>query len=175
MIDHIEIMEGDSGWPHAAPLLMAVWPAEVVATLPWRDVVWAKPDQRLLGFNRHNEIVCHAAIFLRNATWEHRAVRIGGIGGVATREDSRRQGAARTLVQRGLKEIDETHHTDFGLLFCEPRHARLYARLGWHPFEGRVFIMQPSGRGRFAVTDPYVFDLKMAPRTGVLDLCGMPW
>jgi len=27
---------------------------------------------------------------------------------------------------------------------------------------------------RFDVTDPYVFDLKIAPRTGVLDLCGLP-
>ena len=175
MIDHIEIMEAGSGWPHAAPLLTAVWPAEVVATLPWRDVVWATPDQRLLGFNRHNEVVGHAAIFLRQATWDDRPVTIGGIGSVATREDSRRRGVASTLVRRGLKEVDEIHHADFGLLFCEPRHAPLYARLGWHPFEGCVFVTQPGGRARFAVTDPYVFDLKMAPRAGVLDLCGMPW
>ena len=100
MIDRIEIMDGDSGWPHAAPLLAGIWPAEVVATLPWRDVVWAKPDRRLLGFNRHDEIVGHAAIFLRNATWDDRSVSIGGIGGVATREDSRRRGVASTLVSR---------------------------------------------------------------------------
>src|SRR5262249_2321899 len=153
----------------------AIWPAEVVATLPWRDVGWANPDRRLLGFNRHNEIIGHAAIFVRKATWNDRAVNIGGIGGVATREESRRKGGGSTLVQRALKEIDETHHADFGLLFCEPRHAPLYASLGWHPFKGRVFVMQPDGRGPFTVTDPYIFDLKMAPRTGVLDLCGMPW
>src|SRR5262245_5024903 len=94
----------DPGWPHAALLLTAVWPAEVVATLPWRDVVWAKPDRRLLGFNRHDEIVGHAGIVLRHATWDDRAVNIGGVGGVATRDDSRRRGVASALVRRALKE-----------------------------------------------------------------------
>jgi hypothetical protein len=35
--------------------------------------------------------------------------------------------------------------------------------------------MQPSGRVRFDVTDSYVFALVLTPRTGVLDLCGLPW
>ena len=175
MIDCIEIMDGDSGWPQAAPLLKEVWPAEVAATLPWRDIVWATPDLRVLGFSRHNEVIGHVGIVLRDATWDDRAVKIGGIGGVATRGDSRRRGVGSMLVRRALKEIDETHRADFGLLFCEPRHAPLYAGLGWRQFEGHVFVMQPGGRGRFTVTDPYTFDLKMAPRTGVLDLCGMPW
>ena len=35
--------------------------------------------------------------------------------------------------------------------------------------------MQPRGQVRFDVLDPYVFALKIAPGTGVLDLCGPPW
>ena len=35
--------------------------------------------------------------------------------------------------------------------------------------------MQPQGRVRFDATNPYVFDLKIAARAGVLDLCGLPW
>jgi len=82
MIDHIEIKPAHGGWAQAAPLLKAVWPPEVVAKLPWKDVVWSNPDQRLLAFNRDNEIICHLAIVLREATWDGRVVKIGGIGGV---------------------------------------------------------------------------------------------
>ena len=130
MIEHIDIKASDLGWPQAAPLLKAVWPPEVVAELPWRDVVWANPDYRLLAFNRDNEIICHLAIVLRDATWDGRVVRIGGIGGVATREDSRRQGVASTAMRMAIQEIQGTYKADFGLLFCEPRHASIYETLG---------------------------------------------
>jgi aminoglycoside 2'-N-acetyltransferase I len=175
MIDHIEIKPANVGWPQAAPLLKAVWPPEVIAKLPWKDVVWSNPDQRLLAFNRDNEIICHLAIVLREATWDGRAVKIGGIGGVATRADSRRRGVAGAAMRRATQEIGDTHNADFGLLFCEPRHAALYEGLGWRAFKGDVFVEQPRGHMRFVITDPYVFDLKIAPRTGVLDLHGLPW
>jgi hypothetical protein len=35
--------------------------------------------------------------------------------------------------------------------------------------------LSPQAGVHFTVTDPYVFDLKMAPRRGTLDLCGLPW
>jgi len=175
MIDHFEIKTGDVGWRQAAPLLKAVWPPEVVAKLPWKGVVWSNPDYRLLAFNRDNEIIGHLTIVLRDATWNGRAVKIGGIGGVATRDDSRRRGVAHAAMRRATREIRDTHKADFGLLFCEPRHAALYGGLDWHSFKGDVWVVQPRGLIRFDVTDPFVFDLKLAPRIGELDLCGPPW
>jgi aminoglycoside 2'-N-acetyltransferase I len=175
MIKHIEIKAGNLGWSQAAPFLKAIWPPEVVAKLPWRDVVWANPDQRLLVFNDDHEIICHLAIVLRDATWDGRPVKIGGIGGVATRVDCRRQGVASTAMRKAVREIQETYKRDFGLLFCEPRHASLYKSLGWHAFKGAIFVIQPQGRVRFDATDPYVFDLKVSPRAGVVDLFGLPW
>lgn len=174
MIDRIEIKAGDVGWPEAAPLLSAVWPPETVATLPWRDVVSAKPDRRALVFDHANTIIGHVGIVIRAAAWDDQAVKIGGIGGVATRDDYRRRGVARAAVAKGIEEI-RAHNADFALLFCEPRHAPLYQKLGWRAFEGGVLVVQPQGRVRFNVIDPYVFDLKIAPRTGMLDLCGLPW
>lgn len=106
-VDHIEIKASNVGRPQTAPLFKAVWPSEVVAKLPCRDVVWANPDQRLLAFNRGNEIICHLAVIFRDATWDGRAVKIGGIGGVATREDSRRQGVASTTMRRAIHELQE--------------------------------------------------------------------
>jgi aminoglycoside 2'-N-acetyltransferase I len=175
MIDRIEIKAGDVGWQEAAPLVKAVWPPEVVATLPWRDVVCARPDKRVLVFDHANTVIGHVGIVIRNAVWDDQAVKIGGIGGVATRDDCRRRGVARAAVAKAIDEIHRAHNADFGLLFCEPRHAPLYQKLGWRAFEGDVFVMQPRGQVRFDVTDPYVFALKTAPRAGVLDLCGLPW
>jgi aminoglycoside 2'-N-acetyltransferase I len=174
MIDHFEIKAGNVARQQAASLLRAAWPPEAV-TQPWSDVVWAQPDQRLLAFNRNNEIICHVGIVLRDATWDGRGVKIGGIGGVTTREDSRRRGAISAAMRRATQEIQETYKADFGLLFCEPRNVPLYIRLGWLPFNGDVLVMQPRGHVRFDVIEPYVFDLKIAPRTGMLDLCGAPW
>lgn len=176
MSNRISIMDADHGWRLASNLLNAVWPADVVASLPWKDVVWARADRRVLSVNGHNEVVAHAGIYLRDAMLDSRPVKIGGIGGVATRLDCRRQGVASEMMHQVVREIRDTHGVDFGLLFCEPRHAPLYRQLGWRLFEGEVLVEQPQkGRVRFGITDPFVFDLKIAPRQGTLDLCGLPW
>jgi len=175
MIGRIEIATGDAGWQHAKPLLMAVWPPAVVATLPWKDVVWAHADWRVLAFDRADDIIGHVGLFLRDAIWDARKVKLGGIGGVATREDCRRQGVASAAMRRAAQEMRDTHDRDFALLFCEQRHAPVYEKLGWRKFDGDVFVMQPQGRIRFDVTEPYVLDMNLTPRCGVIDLCGLPW
>jgi aminoglycoside 2'-N-acetyltransferase I len=175
MIGRIEVVTGDSGWPQAEPLLASVWPPEVVATLPWREVVWAHANYRVLMFDDSDHIVGHVGLFLRAAQWDGHPAKIGGIGGVATREDSRRQGIASLAMRRAVDELRDVHSADFGLLFCEARHAPVYQKLGWHAFAGDVFVTQPVGRVRFTVTDPYVFDLRMSPHEGEIDLCGLPW
>jgi aminoglycoside 2'-N-acetyltransferase I len=175
VIDRIEIMQADEGWRHAAPLIRSIWSPEVVATLPWRNVTWGTPDWRVLAFDAANTVVGHTGISLREGQWDSRPVRIGGIGGVVTRQDSRGRGVASTVMRRAMQELADTHRRDFGLLFCEPRLAPVYAKLGWQRFSGEVLAMQPSGRVRFDVTDPYVLDLALAPRTGTLDPHGLPW
>ena len=175
MIERIEVADGDSGWALAEPLLDAVWPDEVVATLPWRDVVWANPDRRVFVFDRAGGLIGHVGLYRRDGTWNGRPVKLGGVGGVAIREDSRHRGVASAAMRRAAEELEHAFAADFALLFCEPRHAPLYRALGWRRFEGEVFVMQPAGRVRFTATDAYVLDLRLAPRTGVLDLCGLPW
>jgi GNAT superfamily N-acetyltransferase len=118
-VGHIEIKAGRAGWHHAARLLRAVWPADVIATLPCRDVVGAEPDWRVLVFNLADEIVGHAATVIRDGTWDGQVVKIGGVGGVATREDSRRQGVARAALSRASQDMQSVHQADFALLFCE--------------------------------------------------------
>jgi len=172
----IEIVDGDQGWALASRLLEAVWPPEVVETLPWKDVVWAHADSRVLYIDAQNDVIGHAGIFLRDATLDARPVKIGGVGGVATHLGYRRQGIGSEVMREAVREMRDTHEVDFGLLFCEPRHAPLYRRLGWRSFGGDVLVEQPGqGRIRFSITQPFVFDLKIVPVARMLDLRGLPW
>ncbi len=174
----IDVEPGDAGWKRAGMLLREVWSPEVVATMPWRDVVWAHADKRVLVADEQGDVLCHVGLYLRDATWDERAVRIGGIGGVATRVDSRRRGLAGSAMQRAAQEMRDVDGVDFGFLTCAPHHVPFYQRLGWRPFQGEIFVEQPQGRirlDRLNVTGPMVLDLALAPRSGVLDMLGLPW
>jgi hypothetical protein len=63
----------------------------------------------------------------------------------------------------------------FALLFCEQHNSAFYQARGWHTFAGEVYCEQNSGRIRFDLMAPFVFDIRRAPREGVLDLNGLPW
>ncbi len=168
-------MNGDASWRIAKPLLEAVWPAEVMATSPWRDVVFAHADFRVLVETPDDGLVCHVGIYRRLATLNGRKVHVGGIGGVATRPDHRRKGFATVALNAALQTLKHEGSIGFALLFCEPHNAAFYGARGWHAFEGEVLAEQPSGHGRFDVLGPMVSDLVQRPRTGTLDLCGLPW
>lgn len=171
----IEIMSGDASWPVAAPLYNVVWPPEVVATLPWANVVFAHADLRVLVEDETQGLVCHVGIYRREAMWNGRKVRIGGVGGVLTHPGFRRRGLASVALNAAIATLKDERATDFALLFCEPHNAAFYGNRGWKPFAGEIFAEQPSGRIRFDVIMPLVFYLKRAPHEGVIDLCGLPW
>ena len=109
MSNRIKIVNGDEAWRLASRLLEAVWPPEVVATLPWKDVVWARADSRVLNFNGDNDVIGHAGIYLRNAAFDARPVKIAGVGGVATQLDCRGQGVASEVMREAVREMRDTH------------------------------------------------------------------
>jgi predicted acetyltransferase len=171
----IEILNGDASWPQAAPLFDAVWPPEVVAQLPWANTKFANAELRVLVQDETAGVVCHVGLYRREATWNARKVRIGGIGGVLTHDAFRRRGLASVALNAAIQTLKDERSTDFALLFCEPHNAAFYGNRGWKPFNGEVFAEQPGGRVRFEVMLPMVFYLKRAPHEGVIDLCGLPW
>jgi len=170
----IEILSGGASWPLARPLFDAIWPPEVVATLPWADVTFAHPELRVL-IATPDGVACHVGLYRRQASWNGRKVRIGGIGGVLTRDDCRNLGYATLALSAAIQTLKDEASTDFALLFCEPKNAAFYDSRGWAPFGGEVYCEQPSGRIRFEAIAPHVFDLRRKPRDGVIDLCGLPW
>ena len=171
----IDVLNGDASWPQARPLLDAVYPPDVVEKLPWRDVKWADADLRVLIEAPEGGLACHVGIYFRTVTGNGRKTPIGGIGGVATREDCRRRGYASLAINAAVQTIRDHEAVHFALLFCEPHNFAFYQARGWHPFNGEIWAEQPEGRIRFEAMAPFVFDFTRKPRDGVIDLCGLPW
>ncbi len=170
----IDIATGDSSWRYVEPLLSAVWPPETVKTLPWGHIVFAHADLRVM-IELDGDVVCHVGIYRRTATWNGRKVLIGGIGGVATREDCRGRGYATLAINAAIHTLTEERAIDFGMLFCDQHYSAFYEKLGWQTFNGPVYAEQPAGRAQFTVMLPYVFKIKRLLREGTIDLCGLPW
>jgi aminoglycoside 2'-N-acetyltransferase I len=172
----IDVLNGDASWPIAKPVFDAVWPPEVVAKLPWADIVFAHAELRVLVQDESEDVLCHVGVYRREVTWNGQKMRAGGIGGVATLPDSQRRGYASIALNAAIQTLKDEGAMEFALLFCEPHNAPFYVARGWKPFEGEIYAEQPrQGRVRFEAIAPYVYKLKRAPLRGVIDLCGLPW
>jgi len=175
----IVVLNGDASWQRVAPLMDAVWPDHVMEKLSWKDVKWAHADLRVLidapEGSPQGGLACHVGIFFRTVLWNGRKVDIGGIGGVATREDCRNHGYAGLALGAAIQTMRDHEAIKFALLFCEPHNDAFYRARGWHPFTGEIYAEQPEGRVRFEAMAPFVFDFTRAPRDGTIDLCGLPW
>lgn len=171
----IDILNGDTSWPQAAPLLEAVWPTHEVEKLSWGHIKWAHADLRVLIEAPEEGLACHVGIYFRDVTWNGRKFHAGGIGGVSTRADCRRRGYASIALGAAVQTMRDHEAVEFALLFCEPHNFAFYRSRGWHPFAGEIYAEQPEGRIRFEAMTPFIFDLRRAPRDGIIDLCGLPW
>lgn len=115
----------------------------------------------MIALNDFDEPVCHVGLYVRDGLWDGMPVKIGGFGGVATREDVRRQGLARALIKRGIAELVSTDDIDFGLLFCDSENFKFYEGCGWHRFVGGVVMEQPQGRVLHDAGACFMFELKV--------------
>lgn len=171
----IEIRPADEAWAEVQALHRSVWTPEKLAASAWRDIVSAEACQRVLIRDADGWLVSHIGIYMREAKWGERSVRIGGIGGVCTKDDCRRQGFARAGMACAASYMKDQLAADFGLLFCNKQNYRFYENCGWSRFSGTVCVEQPAGRIAFNISAPYILGLKMQPAGGVLDLHGFPW
>lgn len=173
----IEVLNGAASWELVHPLYQAVWPPEVVATLPWAGITFAHADLRVLVQDETGDVVCHVGLYRRVVTWNGQKINVGGIGGVMTREDVRNRGLATIALNAAIQTFRHEDSVNFAILFCEPYRAPFYMARGFMPFDGDIYVEQPDkGRVRFDAIGPHVHDLKRtAPTRGTIDLCGLPW
>ncbi|HLZ05431.1 MAG TPA: GNAT family N-acetyltransferase [Bradyrhizobium sp.] len=171
----IDVLNGSASWARTEPLHNAVFGREIVEKLPWGHIVWAHADLRVLIDAPEGGLACHVGIYFRTIGWNGHDVHVGGIGGVMTREDRRGRGLASIALDAAIATLRANEAVRFAMLFCEPHNFAFYQARGWHPFTGEVYCEQPDGRIRFNVMAPFVFDIRRAPRDGVIDLNGPPF
>ena len=109
------------------------------------------------------------ALFDGNGTWHIGAVRLAGVGGVAINA----LGSAALAV--AAEAFRAAGGADCGVC-CSLRIARLRSMTGrLAPVRGERCGATACRRLGFAVLQALMLELKLAPWTGVLDLCGLPW
>jgi len=175
--NEMRIWEGDalSSREALASLVVAVYPPEVLASVPWRNVVTAPTTHRII-ICKGSDAVCAAAYQFRSVHLNGILTMLAGIGGVMTHPNFRRNGFGSAAMQAVQGALDRDGHVEFGLLFCEPKNSAFYERLGWSVFRGTVLADQPNGTIHYDALGAMVFPFgSVSPRSGLIDLRGPPW
>jgi len=166
----------DVEYADLAALSRAVYPREVSADWPGRDLEWAAAESAVCIRAADGELVCFVGVVIRSAMHDGQPVRIGGIGGVKTHPSARRQGLAAQAIRRAVEFFHEQSDIAFGLLVCESDLLGYYGRLGWQEFGGRLIVTQRGVPVDFTFNRVMVCGVQSAARlTGAIDLLGPPW
>lgn len=153
----------------------AVYPPEVIASLPGKRYSWASPQLSIFLWDQ-DELVTRVGLLIREIYHDGIAKSVGGIGGVMTHPARQGLGFASRAMREASKYFNDELHVSFALLFCRPHLIDFYQRLLWKPFKGTVYVEQPNGKIEFSVNGAMVLDVKeQAPLNGELDLNGLPW
>lgn len=157
-------------------LTAAVYPPEVVAASPGRNIRWASPSSSVLVFTPEGELVSHVGIVVRAGTFNGTEVKIGGVGSVKTHPLAQGRGYASAGLRRAAVALHAEHQVAFSLLVCQEHLLPFYDRLGWVSFSGRLLVEQPTGPMLFTINRPMALSgTSAAPREGTIDLKGLPW
>lgn len=177
---HIELHRVADLTPHEQlslqTLSAAVYPSEEAAAWPGRSIEWAAPEWSAVVWGDQDEALSHASIVVRDAEWNGRAVRVGGIGGVKTHPAARGRGYATTAIRRTIEFLRDDENVDFALLVCEPNLIAFYERSGWRRFVGDLLVTQRGVTAPFTFNVPMTYPLRLGGELdGTIDLLGPPW
>jgi predicted N-acetyltransferase YhbS len=124
-----------------------------------------------------NEVVAHVAIVNRTVTVGGMPLRVAGIQSVFVLPAYRGQGLSDQVLKAAMAEA-ACRKFDYGLLFCLPPLAKIYARCGWQEVGAREVIrMEDSCEMPLPeknVTMYYPLRDAAFPE-GLLHLCGNDW
>ena len=148
--------------------------AEGVGEIEWDKIEWAGIDWHVFLWEGE-EMVSHVEIIDRIGTVGGRSIRLGGIGGVATRPSWRGHGFAAAAMQKAAEFMREELRVDFGLLICDQQTQPFYRRLGWQSVQGPLVFDQPARRVTFTDVVMVLACRQSDWPVGVIDLCGLPW
>ena len=144
------------------------WPPET-DPYEWSPLHWfvlARHDGELVGM---------VTVLERTIAVAGQPIHIAGIGNVITATPWRKRGIATALMQRTQAFSFDELGASFGMLLCESHLISFYERLGWQLVEGPLVFDQPAGK---ATWKDYTMVLPCGGepwRSGVIDLCGLPF
>jgi aminoglycoside 2'-N-acetyltransferase I len=138
------------------------------------DIEWSKSDWHVLVWEG-DELASHVEIVERTATVDDQPVRLGGIGGVATKAEWRRRGLAEAAMKTAQAFLHDRLAVDFGLLVCGENMTPYYGKLGWKLVGHSMLIDQAKGKVTYMTPTMILPVCKDKWPDGEIDLCGPPW
>ena len=155
-----------------------VHPPETVASWQGRSIEWASAQWRMIYWDEAGQALSHVGIVLRTGEANGKQVMIGGVGGVMTRPNARRQGLASKAINLAV-EFFLKQRTDFGLLVCETKLVPFYERLHWRCYGDELLVTQHGKKSLFTFNRPMIHSVCIdGPSVGAIsaiDLQGPPW
>lgn len=156
-------------------LSRAVYPPEEAAAWAGRNLEWAAAESGVFVRDVDGRLVSFAGLVFRAAAHEGHPVGVGGIGGVKTHPEVRRQGFAGQAMRRAVEHFSQSD-VGFALLVCGPHLLGYYRGLGWQEFSGRLLVTQHGKVAEFTFNRVMVCGVRgTAPAGGTIDLLGPPW
>jgi aminoglycoside 2'-N-acetyltransferase I len=156
-------------------LAKAVYPPESVANWPGRSIEWTPAQWCIMYWGDEDEALSHTGIIIREGKADQKSVKIGGIGGVMTHPQARKQGLASQVIERAF-EFFLQQEVDFALLVCEPPLITIYEKMGWQAYKGDLLVTQQQKPCKFTFNMPMVRSVRTDISTSnVIDLLGPPW
>jgi len=160
-------------------LLIAAYP-QYAELWSLRDFWGGPAEYRLLLLDLSGRLIAHLGFARRLIRVGDQTVMIGGIGAVAVLPDMQGQRLGRHLMQRLHVILQNDTPVSFGFLQCRDAVVDFYAKAGLTRVKQLVRSFDPDHR-RWQTDDaaamilPARSSLEDWPRSGVIDLMGMPW
>jgi aminoglycoside 2'-N-acetyltransferase I len=135
---------------------------------------WAEPDYYAI-LSIQKQVAGRLAVFDRKVSVGGVILRVGGIGGVATKPEFRHRGVASAMLARAAEFMKDSLEVEFGFLLCRHEVSPVYAKMGWTTVAG------PTTFTRAGVTTTYPNDTMILPlaektwASGPIDMLGSPW
>jgi aminoglycoside 2'-N-acetyltransferase I len=135
---------------------------------------WAEPDHYVI-LSVGGKLAGRLGVLDSKVSVGNQIIRVGGIGGVATKPDFRHRGVASAMLARAAEFMKDDLGVEFGFLLCRHEVSPVYAKSGW------IIVRGPTTFTRAGVTATYPNDTIILPLagkrwpSGPIDMLGLPW
>jgi aminoglycoside 2'-N-acetyltransferase I len=135
---------------------------------------WAEPDHYLIA-TLDGQLAGRLGVLNATVAVGTQIIRVGGIGGVATKPEFRHRGVASAMLTRAAEFMKNDLEVEFGFLLCRHEVSPVYSKMGW------MIVAGPTSFTRAGVTATYPNDTMILPlaektwSSGPIDMLGPPW